>query len=166
MTITPARLQNLLIYCGVALLDMLAIAVSAALAAGTMPGFREGEFFHPTQNALTGLLIIMTPILSTWLAAHQPSWGGEGLAAQASVISAQQGIHRDEMVVLSPDQAVAAVAGAPAAPDEIADLVVARIEARLRATPAPDADPGLISRPPAFLPPAPMDRPANTTGSF
>jgi hypothetical protein len=113
MRLTQDRVNNLLIYSLVALANILAIALSAALATGAMPGFRDGEFLAPAKAEMAGLLGILVPILSAWVAANRPSFGGEGLAAQAGVYR-QEGYHRDEMVVLPRDRvpAAAAVAGA------------------------------------------------------
>lgn len=152
---TPARVQNLLVYCGVGLLNILGLSTAAAMAAGSMPGFRDGEFFRPSQPEAIALLTIVLPIFSTWLAAHQPSWGGEGLAAQANVYR-DQGVHRDDMVVLPRDQAALAVASPSIQLDPgMVQQMVAAVKAEMVRDPA-GVDP-LISSPPAWLPPAPAD---------
>jgi hypothetical protein len=64
MSLTPARLQNLLIYVLTAMANILAIALAAALAAGTMPGFRDGEMLAPAKTEMAALLAFVIPILS------------------------------------------------------------------------------------------------------
>jgi hypothetical protein len=144
MSLTPARLQNLLIYVLTAMANILAIALAAALAAGTMPGFRDGEMLAPAKTEMAALLAFVIPILSGLVAANRPSLGGEGLAAQASVLR-QKGYHRDDMVVLSPDDAVAAIAGdgqagAAFTPVQVQQLTDELIRRRDQQPPAP-ADP-------------------------
>jgi hypothetical protein len=130
VTITPARLQNLLIYVLTAMANILAIALAAALAAGTMPGFRDGEMLAPAKVEMAALLAFMIPILSGFVSANRPSYGGEGLAAQANVLH-QQGVHRDDMVVLAPDDAVAAIARNGAASVAFTPEQVDQVAARL-----------------------------------
>ena len=78
---TPAQIRNLLIHTGLALASMLAIAVGAALAGGTMPGFREGEFFAPAAPTFVALIALLTPILTSAVAATRPKLGQEETSA-------------------------------------------------------------------------------------
>jgi hypothetical protein len=111
------QLKNLLIYIGVALANMVAIGVAAALAAGTMPGFRDGELLAPAKTEAVGLLALLAPILSTWLASNRPRFGSEGIAAKVNSLR-EQGYHRDDLTVRPkggsrPDLDAAAERGTP-----------------------------------------------------
>jgi hypothetical protein len=94
-----AMLRNLLIYAGVAVVNALAIALAAALAAGSLPGFREGEFLAPATASIIALMAILTPILTAWLASNRPRFGSEGLADDANQLRAM-GISRADMEVV------------------------------------------------------------------
>lgn len=121
---TDAQLRNLLTYLAVALLNILAIAVAAALAGGTMPGFREGEFLRPSEDAAVGLLALCVPLLTTWLAAHRPRLGSEGIAADVGAYKAL-GFHRADLTVVPKAGRTAQVAARTnvmLAPDQLDDL--------------------------------------------
>jgi hypothetical protein len=147
------QLKNLLIYIGVALANMVAIGVAAALAAGTMPGFRDGELLAPAKTEAVGLLAVVAPILSTWLASNRPRFGSEHLAAEVGAYK-EMGYHRDDLTIRPKGGSVpdpGATDGSPVVltPGQIKQ-VADELEARMRATPA-ESDP-LISTPPAWLP--------------
>jgi hypothetical protein len=132
--VTEAQFRNLLIYAGVALLNMLAIAVAAALAGGTMPGFRANEFFEPAKGELVALLTLAAPILSTWLASNRPRFGSEQLAAEVGVFK-DLGFHRDDLTVLPkggrvPDPAIAPDSTAPAVAPRLSDEDIDRLARR------------------------------------
>lgn len=103
------KLNNLLIYLIVGVLNVCAIAVGAGLASGTLPGFRPGEGFAPAGPALTALLAVVVPTLSTWMAANRPRLGSEGLAADVSALKAR-GYHRKDMTVVPKAGAVSEAA--------------------------------------------------------
>jgi hypothetical protein len=133
------QLKNLLIYVGVALANMIAIGVAAALAAGTMPGFRDGELLAPAKTEAVGLLALLAPILSTWLASNRPRYGSEHLAADIGAYK-DMGYHRDDLKVVLKKDAVpdpGAMGGSPVVltPDQVKQ-VADELEARMRATPA------------------------------
>lgn len=147
---TTAQLNNLLIFVGVALLNMLVIASAAALAAGTMPGFREGEFLRPAASTAVALLAFLAPILSSWISANRPRLGSEGLAQQVNDLRAE-GVSRSQMVVVSRDDAALPLPVAGRLTAEQLAQVANELERRMREQQA--ADP-LISQPPRWLPEA------------
>jgi len=143
---TTAQLNNLLIYVGVAVANMLTIAVSAVLAGGTLPGFREGEPFAPARGQLVALLAIIAPVLTTWLASNRPRFGSEDIAGQVNGLRAQ-GVHRSEMVVLPQADAAVTLSQRQAKRAVLSAIQVQQVtdelERRLRATPARQPDPRL-----------------------
>lgn len=82
---TDLQLRNLFVYCAIAAADMVAIALAAALATGSVVGFREGEFMAPAAPTLATVLAVLVPILSTALAASRPRWGSEEIAHDVDV---------------------------------------------------------------------------------
>jgi hypothetical protein len=140
------KLQNLLIYLGVGLLNALAIATAAALAAGTMPGFRDGEFLRPSEDVVVGLLALLVPVLTTWLASNRPRFGSEQLAAEVGAYR-DLGYHRADLTVLpkggrAPDPTRATDHAFPVVltGDQVQQMtqgVADELEARMRRTKAP-----------------------------
>lgn len=78
---TDLAFRNLLMYVLLWVANVLAICAAAALAAGTMPGFQEGQFFAPASSVVLGSLMLAVPTLTGWLAANRPRIGSEQLAA-------------------------------------------------------------------------------------
>jgi hypothetical protein len=126
-------LRNLGVYCIVALANMLAVVVSAGLIAGTVPGFRVGEFLAPATGLMVALLAIVVPILTAWLAANRPRLGSEHLAAQVSELGAEGVPKRDMIVVPRDDEAPPNTAELLAA---IAVPLAAALRAEMERTPA------------------------------
>jgi hypothetical protein len=141
-----AQMKNLLVYCGVAVANMLAIATAAALAAGTLPGFREAEFLAPAVPSLVALVALLAPIPTAWLASNRPRIGSEGLSEQVNALKAQ-GVPKDRMVVLSEAEAASVLAtpssARPFTPEQLRQ-VLDGLETRMRSTPAPGAPPVLF----------------------
>ena len=92
------RFINLAYYVGVAVANMLAIAIGAGLAAGTLPGFRDGEPFAPAAPSMVALLAVVTPILTAWLASNRPRFGSEELAHDVDE-ARKAGVSRKRMAI-------------------------------------------------------------------
>jgi len=133
MTATEQRaFKNLLIYIGIAVANMAAIALAAGVAGGSLVGFRDGDPFAVAGPSMAALLAVVTPILSTWLASNRPRIGSEAIAAAVDE-RRHAGQSRKSMVVRSK--------GSPPDADEVMTpsqlkQVSDEIERRLRA----DAD--------------------------
>lgn len=99
---TPAQLKNLMIFVAVVALNMAAIAVAAALAANTMPGFRDDEFFAPARTEAIGLLALVIPILGGWITQNRPRFGSEKLASEVNSLRDRGYSRHDLQVVPKP----------------------------------------------------------------
>jgi hypothetical protein len=111
--VTTAQLRNLLVFCCVVLAQVVVISVAAALAADTMPGFREGDFLRPGRETLIGLLALLTPIVAGWVMQNRPRWGSEELAQRVNELR-DQGYHRADLTVVPKDGAAPAVSAGDA----------------------------------------------------
>lgn len=144
-----SSVNNFLIYCGLAVAQILALAVAAALAAGAMPGFREGEFFAPAADLLATLMTVITPILATAVAASRARLGSETIARQVEDLR-EQGVPRSQMVVLSEQEAAERLA-APLTHEQRA-VILADLKAELARDPSGRlGTPRVISQPPTVL---------------
>lgn len=129
-------LRNLLIYCLVGAAEALAVCLAAAFGAGSVPLFREGEFFAPISGGVIAGLAVAIPALGTWLAANRPKLGREGISTLVGEIGAL-----DASVILSAWRDRRQVPSlAPEELDRIADHMYERIAAKLTdAAPRPEA---------------------------
>lgn len=125
---TDRQIRNLLVYCGIAVADMLVVAIAAALAAGAMPGFREGELMAPAAPILAAVLAVLTPILTTALASTRPRFGSEELAHDVDQARAA-GVSRKRLTVR-------AKRGGEPMTEAQTQQVADELERRMRTTPA------------------------------
>lgn len=141
---SDAQLRNLLIHVGLVAANIVVIALAAALTAGTLPGFRDGEALAPARAELTALLVLVGPIITQAIAASRTRLGSEGLAAEVDVYR-ERGYHRDDLTVVPRVRVTAPTGDAPAAPPAptvaLTGVDVQRVadelERRQRRTPAP-----------------------------
>lgn len=111
---TPAQLQNLLTYVGIWVAIALAGAVGVAIGSGAVPGFADGQILSSARAEIASAIALLVTGGGVWLAANRPRYGSETIASQVSDLKAQ-GVHRDEMIVLSEAEAATALAGDPVA---------------------------------------------------
>lgn len=107
-----AEQRNILIYVGIWALKVIAVGLSGALAAGLLPGFRDGEVFASARTELAGLLAFVVLTLATVLDAMRPRQGSAHLAAEVDARRAE-GVSRKNMLVLSDHEVADLIASQP-----------------------------------------------------
>lgn len=122
---------------------MLALAAFAVGCASAL----VPQLMDPTMPALNWRIVIgtgITAVLAAGGGSFLPRSGSTGIAAQVNELRGQ-GVHRDDMVVLSKDEAIQAVAAAPLTPEQVAQMVAA-VKAEMAHDPEGD-DPPAVSVP-------------------
>lgn len=143
--------RNLAIYGLLGLILVVAQWANSAIASGEVDWFAAYPAAQYKGLALA-ILGYVIPVLTLGAAAYRTRIGSEGVAAQVNDLR-EQGVHRDEMVVLPKDDAVPVVAGAltDAQIDQLVAAlhgpVVNALEVRMQTTPADS----LVSKPPTWL---------------
>lgn len=148
------ELTNVLLYGLIGLLK-IAIGLGAVLvAAGTAPGFREGEPFASVAVAVAGVLTVTGAGLTSWLDANRPRVGSAELAHDVDE-ERKDGVSREHLTVRR-KRAVEAPSPVSLTPEQLAQAVAA-VKVELTRDPEGDDPPPapdqLVSQPPHWLPP-------------